>query len=336
VAAYLIRRVLWAVVLFLAVTAITYAIFFVIPVDPARRIAGKAATPADVERVRHQLGLDDPIYLQYAHYLRDLVVHQSLGYSYANRVSVNEVVIAEAPVTASLVLGGMVIWMLIGVPLGILSALRPRSRLDRMAMVGVLIGISAHPVWIGLVLAYLLGYVPTTGEFLGISFPPFQIFPVQGYCEAFSPPPGADCGGFLAWSWHLLLPWFTLAILYAANYTRMTRATTIETLNEDYVRTARAKGVGPRRVLRAHVVRNSMLPIVTMLGMDVALALGGAVFVEIVFGLPGLGKEAVSSLTAFDYPVTMGLTIFATLVVIVFNLLVDVAYAYLDPRIRLT
>jgi len=336
VTAYLIRRLLWALVLFLAVTAATYAIFFVIPVDPARRIAGKAATPQQVEQVRRALGLDDPIYLQYAHYLRGIVVDRSLGYSYSNRVSVNEIVAAEAPVTASLVLGGMVIWLLFGVPLGMLSALRPRSKLDRASMVGVLIGISAHPVWIGLLLAYLLGYVPTTGELAGLTFPPFEIFPVQGYCEAVTPPPGSDCSGIFQWSWHLMLPWFTLAVLYAANYTRMTRSTTLDTLNEDYVRTARAKGASARRVLGHHVMRNSMLPIVTMLGMDLALALGGAAFVEIVFGLPGLGREAVSSLTSFDYPVTMGLTIFATMVVILFNLIVDVAYAYLDPRIRLT
>jgi len=333
---YLIRRLLWAVVLFVAVTAVTYAIFYIIPADPARRIAGKSATPEQVERVRHNLGLDDPIYVQYANYLRDMVENQSLGYSYANRVSVNEIVAAEAPVTASLVIGGMVIWLIIGIPLGLLSALRPRSKLDRASMVGVLIGISAHPVWIGLALSYLLAYVPTTGQFLGFEFTPVTIFPVQGYCEVFTPPPGSDCGGVAAWSWHLILPWFTLAALYAANYTRMMRATTMETLNEDYVRTARAKGAPAGRVLRTHVVRNSLLPIVTMLGMDLALALGGAAFVEIVFGLPGLGREAVSSLTSFDYPVTMGLTIFATLVVIVFNLFVDIAYAYLDPRIRLT
>jgi peptide/nickel transport system permease protein len=336
VARYLIRRLLWAVVLFVAVTAVTYAIFYIIPVDPARRIAGKSATPQDVERIRHNLGLDDPIYQQYARYLRDLVVNQSLGYSYANRISVNDIVASEAPVTASLVVGGMVVWLLIGIPLGLLSALRPRSKLDRASMVGVLVGISAHPVWIGLVLAYLLGYVPTTGHFLGFTFPRVTLFPVQGYCEVITPAPGADCSGLIQWSWHLVLPWFTLAVLYAANYTRMMRATTMETLNEDYVRTARAKGASPRRVLGVHVVRNSLLPIVTMLGMDLALALGGATFVEIVFGLPGLGREAVSSLTAFDYPVTMGLTIFATLIVIIFNLLVDITYAYLDPRIRLT
>jgi len=336
---YIIRRLLWAVVLFLAVTMVTYAIFFVIPADAARLVAGKSASPQEVERVRKNLGLDDPIYVQYGNFLERLVVDRSLGESYANRREVNEIVAEEAPVTASVVLGGMVLWLLIAIPVGVYSALRPRSVTDRIAIVAVLIGISAHPVWIGLILSYVFGYVPTQGEIAGISFPSFTFLPVQGYCEAITPPPGqTQCAGNPVWQWayHLILPWITIAILYAAFYVRMIRGSVMETLSEDYVRTARAKGVKEVSVIRSHVLRNAMLPVVTMLGMDIALALGGALFTELVFGLPGLGKEIASSIASFDYPVTIGITVFATVVIIIFNLVTDILYAYIDPRIRLS
>ena len=324
---YIIRRLLWAVVLFIAVTAVTYAIFFIIPADPARQMAGKSATPEEVERVRVALHLDEPIYQQYGRFLQQLVFDGSLGTSYANRQEVNDIVAAAAPVTASLVFGGMILWLLVAFPIGVYSALRPRSATDRVAMVGVLIGISAHPVWIGLLLSYFFGYQ------LGWT-------PIQGYCEVFSRPTSqatGSCAGNPVWQWayHLILPWITIAILYAAFYVRMIRATTMEALTEDYVRTARAKGVRENAVIRSHVLRNSMLPVVTMLGMDLALALGGAIFTEFVFGLPGLGQEAVDSIRRFDYPVTVGLVVFATTVVIVVNIIVDLAYAFIDPRIRL-
>ena len=325
---YIIRRLIWAVVLFFAVTAITYAIFYVIPLDPARKIAGKSATEQDVQRVREQLHLDDPLYQQYGRFVKDIITQGSLGYSYSNRIEVTDTIRDAAPITAALVFGGMIFWLLVSIPIGVYSALHPRSRWDRAAMLLVLIGISAHPVWIGLLLSYFLGY--KLDDWTGT-----DIFPIQGYCDAFSPPPGASCGGYYDWFSHLILPWSAIMVLYAAFYVRMIRATTMETLNEDFVRTARAKGASERRVLVRHVMRNSMLPVVTILGMDLALALGGAVFIEIVFGLPGLGKEAVSSVYAFDYPVTMGLTVFATLVIILFNLIVDILYAFIDPRIRL-
>jgi peptide/nickel transport system permease protein len=314
---------LWAVVLFIAVTAITYGLFFIVPADPARIMAGKSASPEEVERVRKALGLDDPIYIQYAHFLQKLVVDHSLGISYANRQDVNTIVASAAPVTASLVFGGMILWLLVAFPIGVYSALHPRSKPDRAAMIGVLIGISAHPVWIGLLLSYFFGYR------LGVT-------PIQGYCEVVSPPAGASCSGLIQWAYHLILPWITIAVLYAAFYVRMIRANTMETLTEDYVRTARAKGVKESTVLRSHVLRNALLPVVTMLGMDLALALGGAIFTEYVFGLPGLGREAVDSIRHFDYPTTVGITVFATVCVIFFNLLVDILYAYIDPRIRLT
>jgi peptide/nickel transport system permease protein len=331
---YIIRRLLWAVVLFVAVTLVTYVIFFLIPADPARLIAGKAATPEDIERAAKFLGTDQPVYIQYLNFLKRLVVEGSLGTSFATRQDVNDIVFAAAPVTASLVFGGVILWMLIAVPVGVYSALRPRSLLDRIAMVGVLVGISAHPVWIGLLLSYFFGYVPTTGTFLGIHFPAFNFLPVQGYCDFINP--STDCGGPVEWARHMILPWVTYAILFAALYVRMIRANVMEALNEDYVRTARAKGATESRVLGSHVLRNAMLPVVTMLGMDIGIALGGAVFTESVFGLPGLGLRAVRSLVQFDLPITAGIVVFATTAVIVFNLLVDLLYAYIDPRIKLS
>jgi peptide/nickel transport system permease protein len=248
------------------------------------------------------------------------VLEQSLGTSFATRQDVNEIILRAAPVTASLVFGGVFFWMLLAVPIGILSALRPRTLLDRAAMIFVLIGISAHPVWIGLILAYVFGYK------LGWT-------PISGYCDVINP--STDCGGPAQWAYHMILPWATFALLFAATYTRMIRANVMETLNEDYVRTARAKGAPESRVMRSHVLRNAMLAVVTMLGMDIGLALGGAIFTETVFGLPGLGKVAIESITNFDLPITLGVVVFGTLAIIVFNLFVDLFYAWIDPRIRL-
>jgi peptide/nickel transport system permease protein len=319
---YLIRRLLWAVVLFIAITIITYIIFFMIPTDPARKACGQLVTPACVKNARHYLGLDRPVYIQYWHFLRRLVFHGSLGRSFANRQDINTIIGRAAPVTASLVFGGAITWLLIALPIGILSALRPRTLLDRTAMVFVLVGISAHPVWIGLIFSWFFGYK------LGIT-------PIAGYCEAFSPPEGSACGGVVQWFYHMILPWLTFAILFAALYVRMIRANVLETLNEDYVRTARAKGAPESAVMVKHVLRNAMLPVVTMLGMDIAIGLGGAVFTESVYSLPGLGRTLVLSLTGDDLPTTQGVVVFATLAIIVFNLIVDLLYAVIDPRIRL-
>jgi len=329
---YLIRRLLWALVLFGAVTVVTYVIFFIIPANPAALVAGKSATQEDIQRAERFLGLDQPVYVQYAkfvHRLLPVTVRDSkpafktpsLGTSFASRQNVNDVVLRAAPVTASLVFGGAVLWMLVALPIGILSALRPRSLLDRSAMVFVLVGISAHPVWIGLILAYTVGYK------LGLA-------PISGYCDLISPSTG--CGGPVDWAWHMMLPWMTFAFLFSAQYVRMIRAQVMETLSEDYVRTARAKGAPESRVLFSHVLRNALLIVVTMLGMDIGLALGGAIFTETVYGLPGLGKVALESIYAFDLPIVQGIVVFGTLAIITFNLFVDLFYAMIDPRIRLT
>ena len=318
---YLIRRLLWAIVLFIAVTLVTYVIFFITPSDPARLAAGQGATPADVQKVAERLHLDEPIYQQYGRFLWELVGHQSLGTSFVNRQDVNDIVVRSAPVTASLVFGGAIMWLLVSIPIGIISALRPRSLIDRAGMVFVLIGLSAHPVWIGLILAYFIGFK------LGWT-------PITGYADFFNPT--TEAGGPVQWAYHMILPWMTFALLFSALYVRLIRANVMETMNEDYVRTARAKGAPEGQVIRSHVLRNSMLPVVTILGMDIGLALGGAIFTESVFSLPGLGRQVLVSYENFDLPVIQGVVVFSTLCIIVFNLIVDLLYAWIDPRIRLT
>jgi peptide/nickel transport system permease protein len=315
VLAYLVRRVLWAGVLFLAITAVTYILFFVLPIQQQQNIRRTEFAATDV---RQDLNIHGPVYTEYAKFLSH-TIHGDLGRSFANREPVTQILGDAAPVTVWLVAGGALIWLLISIPVGILSALRPRSLLDRITMIGVLIGISAHPLWIGLMLSYFLGYR-------------LHAVPIGGYCDLIHPPTG--CGGPTQWAYHMLLPWLTFTILFAALYVRMIRANVLETLDADYVQTARAKGASAWRVLRSHVLRNAMLPIVTMLGMDMAVAFGGAVFVETVFGLPGLGQTAVVSLRRQDLPIIMGIVVWTTLAILAFNLIVDVLYAAIDPRVR--
>jgi len=319
---FIARRLLWAVFLFFAVTFITYIVFFVAPNDPAKLAAGKAANSEQVKQVAAYLHLDEPVWKQYLLWLKQLVFDQSLGRSFVNRQDVNDIIAAAAPVTASLVFGGAVLWLLVSIPIGVLSALRPRSILDRSAMVFVLIGISAHPVWIGLILSFVFGAQ------LGLT-------PITGYCDMINPSIGATCGGPVEWAYHLILPWCTFALLFSALYVRLIRANVMETMSEDYVRTARAKGVTEGQVMRSHILRNSMLPVVTILGLDIALALGGAIFTETIFGLPGLGRSVIVAYDKSDLPVIVGVVVFSTIVIIIFNLIVDILYAFLDPRIRL-
>ncbi len=318
----MIRRVFWAVWLFFVATLITYVIFFLIPSDPAQITGfGINASPALMQQVRSQLHLDVPAYQQYWIFVWNIIRHQSLGYSFQNGTSVRWVVAQDARVTGSLVLGGMVFWLLISIPIGILSALKPRSLFDRLAMLFVLFGIAAPQFWLGLILSYVFGFK------LGW-------FPISDYCNFF-PHSGGECSGPTRWAYHLVLPWMSMMFLYAALYVRLIRASILEQNGEDYVRTARAKGAPERRVMMRHVLRNSLLPIVTVLGMDIALAFGGAIFIEQAFNLHGLGSELIVSARRDDVPILVGVVVFITLVVIVVNFIVDVVYAWLDPRIRL-
>jgi peptide/nickel transport system permease protein len=320
---YLVRRLLWAVVLFLAVTIVTYVIFFLVPANPARLAAGQAATPDRVAEVEEFLGLDDPVYVQYGRFLKRLVIDGSLGHSFVDRSEVNDEIFRAAPITASLVFGAMVMVLAIALPIGILSALRPRSLLDRAAMTYVLIGISLPSFWIALVLSYIVGFK------LGWT-------PIAGYCEVVSVPEASGCGGVVDWAYHMILPWLALAIVQAGIYVRFVRAEVMETMTQDYVRTARAKGAPEPRVMKDHILRNALLPVVTILGMDIGLLLGGAIFIETVFGLNGLGATAIRSIGQFDLPVLQGVVIFGAVAIIVFTLIVDLLYAWVDPRIRLT
>jgi peptide/nickel transport system permease protein len=305
------------VVMFLAVTVVTFIIFFIIPSEDDQASLGRGGGDVDV---RTTVQIDGPIYEEYAEFVRKIVTHGSLGESWVLRgQDVNDILATAAPVTLSLVIGGAILWMLIAIPIGLLAALRPRSALSRLTTVFVLVGVSAHPLWLGLMLSYVfgarLGWTPT-----------------GGYCEVFSP--ASNCGGPAQWAYHLLLPWFTFALMYAAIYTRMIRASTLETLHEDYVRTARAKGAPEWLVIRSHVLRNAMLPVVTMLGMDIALSLSATLFVETAYGLPGLGRLFATSLARRDFPVLLGITIYTTLLVVVVNFVIDVVYGVIDPRAR--
>jgi peptide/nickel transport system permease protein len=322
---YLVRRILWAILLFIVITFVTFVIFFVGPNNPARAVCGgEQAKRECLVLATEKLGLDKPLPVQYYRFLKRLVIHQDLGTSYATSQSVNQRIKEAAPVTASLVFGGAVLWMIIGLSVGIFSALKPRSLIDRAAMVFVLIGVSAHPVWIGLIFEYVFGVK------LGWT-------PIANYANFFGAPPDSGLpGGPWQWFYHLILPWCTFALLFAALYVRMIRANVMETLNEDFVRTARAKGAPERQVLFSHVLRNALLPVVTMLGMDIGIALGGAIFTESVYQLPGLGQTAVIGISNQDLAIVQGVIVFATFAIIVFNLIVDLLYAWIDPRIRLT
>jgi peptide/nickel transport system permease protein len=322
---YLVRRILWAALLFLVITFVTFVIFYVGPNNPARAVCGgdQAKRECLVQATR-KLGLDQPMPVQYEKFLRRLVFHADLGESFATSQSVNQRIKEAAPVTASLVFGGAVLWMMIGLSVGIFSALKPRSLIDRTAMVFVLIGVSAHPIWIGLIFEYVFGVK------LGWT-------PIANYANFFGAPGDSGLpGGPWQWFYHLILPWCTFALLFAALYVRMIRANVIETLNEDYVRTARAKGAPEGQVIRSHVLRNALLPVVTMLGMDIGIALGGAIFTETVYQLPGLGQTAIIGINNQDLAIVQGVIVFATVAIIIFNLIVDLLYAWIDPRIRLT
>jgi peptide/nickel transport system permease protein len=328
---FLVRRVLWAIFLCFALTLVTYLIMFQIPADPARYLVRAQASPnsdlsTQLEEARKELGVDKPIYVQYAKFL-NRAVRLDLGASYSgygtrDQRQVTDMLKEAAPVTISLFAGASVVYLLIALPLGTIAALRPGSLLDRAILVFVLLGVSLHPLIIGLFLRQTFAYH-------------WDILPGGGYC----PLTGENGCGPAGWAEHLVLPWLTFALLFAALYTRMTRAGVMENLNEHWVRTARAKGASETRVLRQHVLRNALLPIVTMMGMDLGLGFASAIFVEEIFGLPGLGSMAVDALRGaigFDLPAITGVVLVVGFAIVAINLVVDIAYAWLDPRIRVT
>jgi len=319
---FVLRRLFWAVFLFIVATLVTFLIFFVIPSNRAGHKATYAAPPGFIKHLHHVLHLDLPLYQQYWLFLWNIVRYLSLGYSFNEGASVRWILGQDAPITGSLVLGGAALWLLVSIPLGVASALRPRSLVDRAGTTFALVGVSAPAFWIGLILAYVVGFK------LGWT-------PIAGYCNFFPSHQAGVCSGPGAWAYHLILPWLTFMFIFAALYVRLVRANVLATMSEDYVRTARAKGASTGRLLVHHVLRNSLLPVVTILGMDLGLAIGSAIFTESVFNLPGLGQELVTAALNDDRPLVVGIVVLTTAAVIAFNLMIDLAYAWLDPRIRL-
>ncbi len=316
---FLIRRLLFGVLVLWLISVATFVLFFVAPHDPARVIAGRLATPATVALVRHRLGLDQPILTQYGHFLNDLL-HGHLGYSFYNSTSVNTLVATRLPITLSLTIGAAVIWLVSGVMIGVLSATRARSLVDRASTVFVLAGLSMPTFLLGLLFIYLLFF---RLHLIGIEW-----FPPGGYVPFTENP--------AQWFQHLILPWLTLALVTAATYTRLTRASLLEVLGQDYIRTARAKGLTERRVVYRHGLRSALTPVITQFGIDVGTLLGGAIVTEAVFGLPGLGQLAVQSVTNQDLPVVIGIVLLAAFFIVAANIVVDVLYAVLNPRVRLS
>lgn len=312
---FIVRRLFWAVGLAFVITVITFLIFFVVPNDAASFRRGQGSLSRSLQS---QFGLEGSLPDQYARFLGH-VFTGDFGRSTRTGDAASDVITQALPVTASIVLGGTVMWLLIAFPIGFLTALRPRSLLDKGLMVFILIGVSAHPVWLSLVLSYVFGAK-------------LHLLPVGDYCN-FSSASSERCGGAVDWVTHLLLPWFAFAFLFAALYARMIRASVLELLDEDWVRTAHAKGAGTWRVLRKHVLRNAMLPIVAMVGMDVGIAFAGSLFIETAFGLPGIGQLLYRSTTSTDLPVTMGVMLVVSLAVATANLLADVVSCVLDPRV---
>jgi peptide/nickel transport system permease protein len=318
-AAFVLKRVAWAFVLVFVISFITFVLFFIVPGEA--RVARASNADQLVSLARQYDVQGQSIFEQYGRFVWRVIGHGDLGRSFVNHQPVAEKLASALPVTIALVTGGTLIFLLIAFPIGILSALRPRSLLDRSAMIFVLIGISAHPVWIGLILSYVFGFK------LGIT-------PIAGYCDFFNP--HLTCGGAVDWFYHLILPWLTFAFLFAALYTRMIRAMVLETMQEDYIRTARAKGASSARVIKSHVLRNAMLPIVTMLGMDVAIAFGGALFIETVFDLPGVGGMLYDAARSLDLPVIMGVFLVISFAVVIANMIADIACMVLDPRVHVS
>jgi peptide/nickel transport system permease protein len=317
---YVIRRLLWAGLVVLIVTLLTFVIFYVMPPgDPAVRFAGKQPTPELIAQVREQLGLDKSLPEQYVLFLKRLVTGDEygwpgLGFSFDSRTPIIDEIKQRTPRTVSLALGAALIWLVMGVTIGIISALKRRSLADRLAMGFALFGISAPVFWLGLLALWFFVQKAGIDEF-STGYVPFAENPYQ-------------------WFTHLILPWTVLALLYAAFYARMTRGNLIDTLGEDYIRTARAKGLPERTVIMKHGLRASLTPIVTMFGMDIALLIGGAVITETVFNIQGLGNWSVSAALSADLPAVVGATLVLAIAVAIMSLVVDIFYAYLDPRVR--
>ncbi|HZC41406.1 MAG TPA: ABC transporter permease [Streptosporangiaceae bacterium] len=316
-AAFLIRRILAGLLVLWVVSLLSFLLFFLRPANAvARAIAGKAPTPEVLQLINKRLGLDQPILVQYWHYLSQSA-HGNLGYSFINSEPVNSIITQDLPRTASVVLGGVVLWLVVGLSVGILSATRARSLFDRVATFGVLGGLSLP--------TFVLGQLLLWAVFLQLANNGFNWIQT-GYVS-----PGESFSG---WAGRMILPWITLATVSAATYSRLSRGSLIDTLGEDFIKTARAKGLTERRVIIRHGVRAALTPVVSQLGVDIGALLGGVVVTEIVFGINGLGYDTIHAVLVGDLPVIMGFVLIGALFVVVANLVVDLCYALLDPRVR--
>ncbi|MGO9248369.1 MAG: ABC transporter permease [Solirubrobacteraceae bacterium] len=315
---YVVRRILWGVLLLVIVSALMFVLFRILPTaEPARLRAGHDASPRVIAELRVDLGLNRPLIDQFWLYMKGLFLHFDLGYSYYSGASVRSLIFNRLPATLSLTIGSAIIWMGIGLPIGILSALRRRSRSDRASMGVALLFISAPEYWLGLIVLYLfaadigqLKVFPGAGSYIGLTADPWK------------------------WFTSLILPWLVLAAGFAAVYARVMRGSLIETMSKDYIRTARAKGLPERQVVLRHGVRSAITPILTIFALDVGVLLGGVVLVETVFDIPGIGRLNYDAITHADFPIIQGTVLLAALFIIVANIVVDIAYAYLDPRVR--
>ena len=331
---FVIRRLILTVFLLLLVSMITFAIFFLVPrlagqtsYQLAAQYVGKTPTPDEIRAVEIKLGLNDPLWLQYGRYIKGIVagIHYNngpdvsycpfpcFGYSFRNEQPVWPQLLSAAPVTLSLAIGASILWLIGGVSIGVLSALRRGSIFDRFSMGIALAGVSLPVFFTGLIALELFSYR-------------WPIFPNVHYVSFTSNP--------ALWARNLVLPWVTLAFLYAALYARLTRAGMLETMGEDYIRTARAKGLPERRVIVKHGLRSALTPIVTIFGLDLGLLLGGAILTETTFSLPGLGQFTILAIQNQDLPEIMGVVMIASFFIVIANLIVDILYAVLDPRVR--
>jgi peptide/nickel transport system permease protein len=319
-ARYIFRRLLGMILLLVLVSGVTFVIFNVFPsTDPAALRAGRQPTPQIIERIREDLGLDRPLIVQFGDYIYRVFAHLDFGRSYVNNTNVLSQIRQNLPATISLTIGGVIVWMTFGLAVGIISAVKHRSLFDRAAIGLSLIAISAPVYWLGLVALYL--FAPDFGVF-GLSF-----IGGQGSYKPFSDDP-------VKWLQSLVLPWCVLAAAFAAVYARLLRGSLLDVLGEDYIRTARAKGLSERRVILKHGVRSAITPVVTVLGLDIGILLGGAILTETVFNIPGIGRYAFNAINVSDLPVIQGTVLFGAFFIVMMSLVVDILYAFIDPRVR--
>jgi peptide/nickel transport system permease protein len=311
---FILSRAVGAIALLIACSILTFLIFQAIPSgDPALRLAGRLATPQDIANVRHQWGFDKPIYVQYVKTMGK--IFSGTVVSYTQGINVMDEIKRDLPATISLAVGAGIIWFSLGVLFGFLSAMRAGRLLDRALTVLALIGVSTPVFFLGALMLYYLGFKAS-------------IFPLGGYVKLTANP----------WQWftHLLMPWFALSVLFIGVYSRVLRGTILDTINEDYVRAARAKGISERRVMVRHVLRNSMIPVISLFGLDFAAVIGGgAILTESVFQLHGVGQYAADSIFRLDVPPVLVIAMLTSFTVVILGALVDIVYALLDPRIRL-